>query len=150
MKRSGNCNRGSKHNRFVHGMCGTLAYKSWTEMRARCLNPKNPNFKNWGGRGITICERWLVFKNFMEDMGERSLGMTLERVDNDAGYFPENCVWADRTAQSRNRRYTKLTMPLANDIRERRSNGETLVELSKFYGVCISSIHRITTGESWQ
>jgi hypothetical protein len=79
-------------------------YVAWQNMRQRCLNPLSSKFSSYGGRGITICESWSNFENFMNDMGECPDNLTLERLDNDAGYCPENCVWADRKRQSLNRR----------------------------------------------
>lgn len=80
----------------------------WSSIRQRCLNPKNPAFKNYGARGIGIDQRWDKFKNFMHDMGIPANGWTIDRIDNDLGYSIENCVWSKRIAQTRNRRNTKI------------------------------------------
>jgi hypothetical protein len=73
-------------------------------MRQRCLNVKNPNYKNYGGRGITIDPRWGMFENFLEDMGVRPDGKTLDRKDNDGPYAKWNCKWSTPTEQNNNRR----------------------------------------------
>lgn len=85
-------------------------YAVYCSMKGRCLNPNNRNYNRYGGRGISIDKRWLGvggFDNFLNDMGDRPNGMTLERVNNDGNYEPQNCVWATRTQQSDNRSVTR-------------------------------------------
>lgn len=83
----------------------SATYTVWHGMIQRCTNPKNPAYKNYGGRGITICDRWRYsFEHFFEDMGERPDGHSIERVDRDGPYSKDNCVWAGDIQQARNRR----------------------------------------------
>lgn len=82
-------------------------YWVWAGMIARCNNPKHASFKNYGGRGITVCAEWRDSKTFLADMGPRPPGTTIDRRDNDRGYCKENCYWADRKIQSLNKRMYK-------------------------------------------
>lgn len=93
-----------KHRFVTHGKSRTTEHRIWQNLKDRCLNPKNPAYKNYGGRGISVCKRWMKFENFYADMGARPKGLTLERINNDDGYKPSNCCWATRKAQSINRR----------------------------------------------
>jgi hypothetical protein len=81
-------------------------------MKERCMNPNNKFYKNYGARGIKVCERWLEsFAHFLEDMGERPNGHTIDRINNDGNYEPSNCKWATRKEQNNNRRNTKSVKP---------------------------------------
>lgn len=99
-----------KVKRFLtHGRTDTTEYSSWEGMKDRCCNPNNPRYKDYGGRGITVCDRWLhSFENFYTDMGDRpSPTHSIDRIDNDAGYSPDNCRWATKKEQTANRRKPK-------------------------------------------
>lgn len=83
-------------------------YQSWADMRNRCNNARHARFDNYGGRGIKVCERWTSFEAFLEDMGLKPDGLTLERLNNDAGYSPDNCCWASYRQQNKNKQETVL------------------------------------------
>ena len=97
------------HNRKPGGVRDkSSAYSRWSAMQQRCANPKHKQYADYGGRGISVCDRWRDFALFLADMGEPPEGMTLDRIDNALGYEPANCRWATRTEQQMNRRNNRV------------------------------------------
>lgn len=99
-----------RNGQRTHGMSKSATYSSWQAMRGRCENENNSHYKNYGGRGIRVCARWHSFENFLEDMGERPAGHSIERHDISLGYEPGNCSWIPSRMQSMNTtRSVKIT-----------------------------------------
>lgn len=132
---------GSKnHQSNYHGMTNTPIYHVWENMIARCTNESHPSWKDYGGRGITVCKEWMDFTVFHNDMRENYRhGLTIDREDNNAGYSKENCRWITATEQQLNtRRVRRLTI-----------GGVTMVakQWSRKTGVCYTTLlHRLNQG----
>ncbi len=116
-------------NNKTHGRCGTPEYRTWRDMKNRCYNHKNADYKHYGGRGIVVCERWRnSFMNFYSDMGPRPKDLTLERKNNDGDYEPGNCKWVSMREQRRNSRQ--------NRIIEFNGKKQCLADWAKEFGKC--------------
>ena len=125
-----------------HGMVDTHEYHAWNGMRQRCYNKNSPKYKNYGARGIRVCERWLhSFENFYADMGKSPEGFSLDRIDVNGNYCPENCRWADDVTQCNNRQFNfKITF-----------NGktETLRYWSEITGITKSALYLRIHRRGW-
>lgn len=114
-----------KERSIKHGMKGTLSYVTWEGIIKRCFNVNRPNYKDYGGRGISACDKWLSFEGFFEDMGDRpSADHSIERIDNDKGYYKENCKWALPREQSRNQRPQKRSTTGIRGVCWKKQNGK--------------------------
>ncbi len=105
--RSCGCLKSENNWKRTHNLSRTREYKSWESMIARCYNENHFSYNDYGGRGITVCDEWRnSFESFLKDMGERPIDKTLDRVENDKGYYKENCRWATKKEQAINRHNT--------------------------------------------
>jgi hypothetical protein len=134
-------------NARTHGMSYTPTYNSWRNIISRCTIETHSNYKNYGGRGITVCERWLTFANFLADMGERPPGTSIDRYpNNDGNYEPGNCRWATSQQQLSNNRRSRFVLVNGSSV--------TLAEAGRLLGVAYqcfyqrSSDHGVTLQEA--
>lgn len=141
-------------HRTTHGLAPRQgrprAYSSWYNMIARCTSESRPQYKDWGGRGITFDPRWKDFANFLADMGERPRGMSLERRDNSDPYCKANCVWATQHQQMMNTRATKLTPDVVTEVKRLRATGMQLKAIGKLMGLHPDTVTRALSGKTRQ
>lgn len=117
-------------------------YNSWQNLKGRCLRPSHPKYPRYGGRGITICDDWLSVEGFKKWVDESGWfeGASIDRIDNDKGYSPENCRWITMSENSRKKRTTKITFVQAQEIRARIDRGECEYALADEYRVVHGTI----------
>ena len=124
-----------------HGKTNTREFSTWTDIQTRCHNPNSAAYPSYGGRGIVVCDRWREsFENFLADMGERPAGKSIDRIDNDGPYSPENCRWATRVEQARNKR---------NTVRVAEHGGKSIPELAEAAGITRTAMwQRVKRGKT--
>lgn len=136
-----------------HGHASTSGrsptYLTWMSMHYRCERPQNASFSRYGAIGIGVCDRWSSFDAFLEDMGVRPEGMTLDRIDRTRGYEPGNCRWATVYEQARNHGSSKLTAQLVQEIHGRCEHGETQRSIARRLGISQSTVSEIRNGKLW-
>ena len=130
--------KGKNNPRYKTGLCmeknKKSLYNSWQNMKQRCYNPNNPKYKRYGGRGIKVCDEWqdiVGFLNWAKQTGWKQ-GLTIDRIDNDGNYCPENCRWVSVSDNSRRKRTTKIDMITAQEICSRIN--EDWYKLAEEYG----------------
>ena len=134
-----------------HGMNNSPEFQSWRSMKKRCAGTKEKDRRIYVARGITICPQWVnSFEQFYSDMGPRPKGTSLDRIDNDKGYFPGNCRWATPTQQARNSRVPKLSERKAVAVRAMRDAGVSLSKIAGLFGVDRSTIVSVVQGKTWK
>lgn len=128
-----NHHRLKKHGHSPDGK-SSPTYRTWDHVVQRCTNPESDNYKHYGGRGITICDRWLVFENFLADMGDRPEGKSINRIRNNEGYEKNNCHWATQAEQMNNTRSTRIVQYQGKEY--------TLNQLSTDHGIKPKTLRR--------
>lgn len=141
--------KGHQVNR-VHGHTkkgwSSATYKTWMNMKARCLDPKADNYESYGAKGIKVCPQWMEFEVFLRDMGERPSGTTIDRRNPSGNYEPGNCRWASALEQARNRRDIKLSLEDQACIKSLIAFGFKQQDIAKLYRVSQSRVTELKRG----
>jgi hypothetical protein len=150
MQGNTNATRHGHTRRQIGGKKDSPTYRSWMAMRTRCSAEGRDNADRYADRGVTICDQWESFDNFLADMGERPEGKTLDRWPNAQGnYEPENCRWATPREQARNTRRNKLTLETATEVALMRLRGEECKVIATRFGISESLPREIVKGRCW-
>lgn len=138
---------------WKHGLTSVLhqpngrhpLFATWHNMLRRCMDPRTPSYKTYGARGVTVCNRWLDFAAFVEDMGEKPKGnYSLDRIDGTKGYSPDNCRWATDAQQCHNSKVTKLTDA---DVLAIRADTRPYKEIAAQYGISPGHVTKVRSGK---
>lgn len=146
-----------RERQWKHGRTGSgdRTYRIWQHVIQRCTNPNDKGFQWYGARGISVCSRWLGddgFQNFLADMGEAPDGKSIDRIDNDRNYTPDNCHWATPLEQSRNsriRKTAKLTPDKVREIRSLASSGMLQAEIASRFGIAQTNVSSVVRRATW-
>ena len=139
-----------KRKTRTHGKTHTQVYKAWENMKSRCFCKNNPAFHHYGGRGITICQEWLIFENFHKDMGDPPDKYTLDRINVNGNYEKSNCRWATRSQQMRNTRSTRLSEEKVETAKDLIKSGISHRRAAKIIGVKRPTMTSAVYGETWK
>ena len=148
------CGRnGETNTNYKHGETNTRLYHIWINIKQRCLNFRTPDYKDYGGRGITICPEWVngytKFRDWSLSNGYTE-NLTIDRIENDGNYEPNNCQWITNEENSKKKRNVKLTLKLANEIRELYKTGNyTQQDLATKYNTAQANISEIVLNKIW-
>lgn len=136
--------------KVTHGASKTKVYRAWRHMKSRCGNPNVERFVHYGGRGITVCDEWTCsFERFLSDMGlPPTDGHTLDRIDPNKGYSKDNCRWATKTEQARNKTSSKLSVEKVKFIKQH--PGLSGAELGRQLGCSRELVNMVKRGEIWR
>lgn len=143
---------GYKEKGESHNLSKTPEYKIWAGMRTRCNNPKDTQYKYYGGRAISVCKEWDSFLTFLDDMGQKPFSKAqIDRVDNNGNYCKENCRWTTNAINNRHTSRTKLDNNKVAEIRQLYSTGQiSMAKIAKLFGVAESAICRVVNNVTWQ
>lgn len=126
----------TKHNKH-----GTSIYRAWSKIIQRCTNSNDPDYKDYGGRGINVCDKWLKFNGFFEDMGEKPNGTSIDRINNNGNYCKENCRWINNQEQQNNKR-NNINITYKNRT-------QTLAQWSLELGICRGTLKNRIKNMGW-
>lgn len=134
-------------NKYLQPNCSNPLYNSWHDMKRRCLNPNRKDFMWYGGRGIEVCDKWLKFAGFAEDMlGTYFTGATIDRIDNNKGYCKENCQWSTKSKQQQNRSNNSGHWKHKKEVDAMHKKGATYKEIASHFGMSVSTVYNILIG----